>query len=523
MLTSTSKSTKNTSFLNVLIVATAIVIGIVFFYYRLNYLNAPLGNDESVYLYLGKMAMHGGAPYRDFYEMKPPMLFYSFGILNALTGFSILGLHINAILIVIISAFLIYKTYTRRYLKLPTMLACTIWALLISSPMIYGNYLQSEHFVVLFLVLIFYLLQFRTPSNRQIFIAGLLYSAAILTKQSAIYFIVPGLFLIYELGTTTKERFQKLLIFSAGVVALVIFFLVLILAFGTFNDMMYWLFEFPASYVGRITWANGQNYLMAFAQQIFGFNAYFFGLAGIAFLFVLIGYKKRLNWFYILSILFGFASIFTGLRFYGQYWLLFVFPMCFIVIHLFSYVYKQKWATVFFGGVLLLSFVQIANAADVYFSQNVDKQINAISNGQSFDKTKKMGLYLNKLLKKEDTFMVLGAVSQLYLYVDKVAPTRHVWNTMLNIETSKNKLYQDEYLNDLSKEKPTYIFFSFSALHWNLRSSSSNYVYNKCYEFVANNYDRIAILDLKSGDLIIGEEAKLQQIKAETYVVYKRK
>jgi len=451
------------------------------------------------------------------------MLFYSYGFLNALTGFSILGLHLNAIVIVLLTSFLIYKTYIRKYQKLPTMLACTIWALLFSSPMIYGNYLQSEHFVALFLVLIFYLLQFRSPSNRQIFISGLLYGAAILTKQTAIFFIVPGLFLIYELGNTKKERLQKLLIFTAGSLVIALFFLLVILAYGTYDDMMYWLFEFPSSYVGRITWENGQNYLLSFARQIFEFNAYFFGMVALALIFVFYGYKKRLNWFYLVSVLFAFASIFPGLRFYGQYWLLFVLPMSFLLIHLFSFVYEQKWAAIFFGGVLLLSFIQVASSADVYFSQNVDKQINYISYGQSFDKTKKMGLYLSKIIKKEDTFMVLGAVSQLYLYVDKIAPTRHVWNTMLNLETSKNKLYQDEYLSDLNKEKPTYIFFSFSALHWNLRTSSSNYVYNKCYEFVANNYERIAILDLETGNLVTGEDAKLQQIKAETYVIFKRK
>ncbi|HOY13527.1 MAG TPA: glycosyltransferase family 39 protein, partial [Saprospiraceae bacterium] len=296
MLTSTNNLNKKTGFLNILIVATTILVGAVFIYYRINYLYAPLGNDESVYLYLGKMAMHGGALYRDFYEMKPPMLFYSYGFLNALTGFSILGLHLNAIVIVLLTSFLIYKTYIRKYQKLPTMLACTIWALLFSSPMIYGNYLQSEHFVALFLVLIFYLLQFRSPSNRQIFISGLLYGAAILTKQTAIFFIVPGLFLIYELGNTKKERLQKLLIFTAGSLVIALFFLLVILAYGTYDDMMYWLFEFPSSYVGRITWENGQNYLLSFARQIFEFNAYFFGMVALALIFVFYGYKKRLNW-----------------------------------------------------------------------------------------------------------------------------------------------------------------------------------------------------------------------------------
>ena len=42
---------------------------------RISLIDLPLERDESAYAYLGKRAMEGLAPYRDFYEMKPPLLF----------------------------------------------------------------------------------------------------------------------------------------------------------------------------------------------------------------------------------------------------------------------------------------------------------------------------------------------------------------------------------------------------------------------------------------------------------------
>ena len=72
------------------------IIVVFLFILRLNLMDLPLERDESAYAYLGQRAGEGLAPYRDFYEMKPPFLFYGYALLNAVFGYSAWGLRLIA-------------------------------------------------------------------------------------------------------------------------------------------------------------------------------------------------------------------------------------------------------------------------------------------------------------------------------------------------------------------------------------------------------------------------------------------
>ena len=54
--------------------------------------------------YLGKMAIMGKAPYID-YEMKPPLLYYLYGLGGKIFGFGDHGMRILALLLVALSCF----------------------------------------------------------------------------------------------------------------------------------------------------------------------------------------------------------------------------------------------------------------------------------------------------------------------------------------------------------------------------------------------------------------------------------
>ena len=69
-----------------------LLIGAALLLTRYHFLDVPLERDESAYAYMGKLALEGGAPYRDFYEMKPPLIFYAYAVLVKVFGFSFVGL-----------------------------------------------------------------------------------------------------------------------------------------------------------------------------------------------------------------------------------------------------------------------------------------------------------------------------------------------------------------------------------------------------------------------------------------------
>ena len=72
---------------------------------RLQYLDMPLERDESIYSYIGKLALNGGKPYVDFFEMKPPVMFYSYALLVGIFGYSATGVHLAATALAALNAF----------------------------------------------------------------------------------------------------------------------------------------------------------------------------------------------------------------------------------------------------------------------------------------------------------------------------------------------------------------------------------------------------------------------------------
>ena len=85
------------------------IILVVIALLHLQYLDIPLERDESLYAYFGKIALGGGIPYYDFYEMKPPMLFYSYALLIAVFGYSATGVHLAVVALAVANTFFTFK------------------------------------------------------------------------------------------------------------------------------------------------------------------------------------------------------------------------------------------------------------------------------------------------------------------------------------------------------------------------------------------------------------------------------
>ena len=88
------------------------IILVVIAILHLQYLDIPLERDESLYAYLGKIALGGGKPYYDFYEMKPPMLFYSYALFIGVFGYSATGIHLAVVVIAVANTFFTFHPRT---------------------------------------------------------------------------------------------------------------------------------------------------------------------------------------------------------------------------------------------------------------------------------------------------------------------------------------------------------------------------------------------------------------------------
>ncbi len=490
----------------------------VFLIFRFLYVSEPAGNDESLYYYAGAKVLDGGKPYFDYYEMKPPMMFYSYALTVLMAGFTVKGMHVAGIIISLLTAILVFLILKRKYTLPISFMSAAIWLLAFSSPMVYGTYLMSEHFVVLYTSIALFFVMFRDLSFRQILFGGIFLGAAILVKQSAIVLFPAFVYLI----SRGPLKWKNLMAFASGLAIIVgINFLTILLA-GTLSEARYWLFTFPGEYVSTTTFSQGMNNLKMFGSGILGVDAFFWTLILFSSAACIYSIKKRESIFALLMLTGAIAAIFPGLRFYPQYWLLIIFAAAFSLPLMFDLVKNYKFSSGVFLLILAGISVHFMMRRDLYFPEIGKNTGNKYMVGQYLERSKQFSRQLNQVLENDDDLLILGSIPQLYLYTGKKSPIRHVWTSMLGLKTEKNKKMQEELIASITADKPEYVVFSFSPMHWNLRDSQGDYLYNATYRFVNRNYSKIGVMDLETGTYISGPDAAATPDRINTYALYKK-
>ena len=98
----------------------------------------PMSRDEGAYGYLGKLAAKGLTPYLDFYEMKPPMLYYLYGLGGSLFGFTDLGLRLFGLVLTLCSSLLIFLILSRYVSRHFALVGAALFSILSLNPFAFG-------------------------------------------------------------------------------------------------------------------------------------------------------------------------------------------------------------------------------------------------------------------------------------------------------------------------------------------------------------------------------------------------
>lgn len=124
------------------------IIAVFLFVLRINLLGLPLERDESAYAYLGQRAAEGLAPYRDFYEMKPPFLFYGYSLLNLVFGYSMEGLRWGALFLSLLMCGGVYLIGRSFFGTKYGFIAALVLALFSANPYTMMAFAESELLVM---------------------------------------------------------------------------------------------------------------------------------------------------------------------------------------------------------------------------------------------------------------------------------------------------------------------------------------------------------------------------------------
>jgi len=280
----------------------SLLIGLVFLCARARFF-APIGFDEEGFLFDGWLVTNGSVPYRDFFEAKPPVIFFA----NAL-GLAVFGLkgflfRIIPTAIAVSSIFLFYPAMIKRRVVplLAGLLAAQVALWLLGSDFHDTGLNDSETygFALTLLGFSFVSLSDGRPGSPgkvalQV-LGGICFGLAVLSKELFVLSVIPAWLMAARLAKTAKWDWRRLMFSAAGGLVTGLIFVTYLAthsAFLRYLDLLRFYRTFAANYcidVGRFPKVSGLAVLLPswnmLHEQLYNLNHLAFVLSlGSAFL-----------------------------------------------------------------------------------------------------------------------------------------------------------------------------------------------------------------------------------------------
>lgn len=511
----------------------------IFFYIRYLFRNIPIERDEGSYAYMGHLLLNGGTPYVDFYEMKPPGLFYSYAILSGLSGGNVAWMHIWMGVLTFIGGYFTFLL-ARRWLDAgAAIFAALAYAALGMTAHASGFSIQAEHMVGLFAIIgLWAITKGLQEANRKwILMAGFLLCYGLLIKQNGLFFallsivIVPFFHYVEHRDQWIRRTFVDGGWLAAGAAIPAVIFGSILLLQGNFQDFWFWNVEYPKSYTSSITWELGRSLLESGLKKMTDELPAFWLLGGVGFLFIWLSHlslwkKIAVSGFLLMAAI----SVMPGKRFYGHYFLHF-FPALAMSAAATLFVlssFVKKWVNPMMSkmlgpvvAVITLLFT-FGQHSGYYFSPNYTKILRSTYGSNPFPESKLLADYLMTQKSPEDELLVLGSEPQLYAYTLADSPTRHHFMGFLLKNHPKEKEWQEEVKSDVRNNPPKYVVWVQHPLSWVPAKGADQSILNWGWSLIHQDYFPIAWYDQVSRNevkVVEGADAKNYQASGEQYMI----
>lgn len=507
---------------------------IIYIIARISFTDIPLNRDEGTYAYLGKVAMSGGVPYWDFYEMKPPGLYYFYGMLGGMFGYGESGLRIGLMALNILNAWWIYKISSELFKeKAPSMVAAALFLVFSLSQGVFGHSAVAEQPVIAFVLPSLFLLV-RSKSRRDLIGAGILMALAMTMKQSAIFlFLFATIYQIIQSlrkKESLKEGLQSYALFFIPIAAIGSAVLGLLYLFGDWSEFIYWIYQHSSDYVSSDT-TRSVSYMIQFFGRKFllaQWPVIILAIAGLLLSMFTIKKYSGPSTFILLLALCTVIALFPGTRFYPQYWMLLLPALALstgLLYHVGGKILKGFMLPVLaiFIGAIVLDFITNSD----YYLVDDEKSLNdELYTGNPFYEIKQLCNYMNSIKQPGDRLYVLGSEPQAYIYTNTDALTRHIFPGTISGNNSRNEARQNEAYDNLERANPKFILLNIVPYSWSIQEGDLDYLYRNGYVFATNNYKQVGVADYSPGrsNIVLGDEARNYTPRSGSYVIlYQRR
>ena len=168
----------------------------------------PISSDLSVFMHGGSIIANGGGLFNDFYDIKPPLIYYLFAVINSIFGDNVVAFRLFDFLYQM--TFLVTSAYLLTKLKISANVIKTFLVLFPLSYTIlnYRDIFQTESLAFIPLILYFYYMIKNENTYKQHIIMGLTLGVAIAFKYTlGIVFVG---YLVYFFRDSTNRDYAKL-------------------------------------------------------------------------------------------------------------------------------------------------------------------------------------------------------------------------------------------------------------------------------------------------------------------------
>lgn len=520
-------------------------VGMAFFlllalFLRYRFLEVPLERDEGEYAYMGQLLLHGSLPYSEAYNMKFPGIYFAYALILALFGQTHTGIH-SALLLVNIATSLILFIVGRRWIDgVSGWVAGSSFLVLALSPSLQGYWANTEHFIIFFVSLGFFLILLAEEKGKSgyLFFGGLSLGFSFLIKQHAIFFLIFGfLYVCFVYFTKGHGHYQiwlaKAGLFSFGLA--IPFFLIVILfsTQGLFEQFFFWTFRYAAKYASQLTIYEGIPYFKKNFSPIVITNFpifvfILFGLVGTA------GMKSkpiRSLWVYGFFIA-SFFAICPGWFFRPHYFILLLPSLALLSGIGASSILKklppQKGAV---ATVLILFFISLLypvyNQRKPLFSFTPEELCRRVYGLNPFPESLQIADFIKKNTSKEDTIAVVASEPQIYFYSQRKAATGYIYTYPLMESHGFALKMQEEMIRQIESAAPEYILYTNIPTSWLMGKESKMLIFDWLNGYLDGRYALDGVVDIISSTATVykwGEEARrYSPVSDINFFIYRKK
>ena len=476
--------------------------------------DAPLERDEGVYGYIAQRVLEGGLPYRDGWEMKPPVIYCVYAAALELFGHTAEALRFAGIFAVLLTMVLLFGFGSSIWNSFVGAVAAAVYGVTVSGPFVNGFTANTEVFVNVFAVACAWAAWdgLRRGKCVQWFLAGVFAGLAFMTKQPALLQVllvgVAVALWAYRQGERSVRRFFNAGAAAAGgfLVAVLPWF-IFFLGRGALAEFLDAAYAYPWLYSTKLPLGVGLTRGIKALSRIVPGNLITWVLACCS-LGALVSKKAddrdRLIPVWLLC---GAVSVSLGLYFYGHYFQMVIPAVALASARVLDTIRHRlrknmRWAA---GAIALVMVALPLGAHADYFFRMPGTQVCRMQyGGNPFPEAVGIGRYLASHTTPDETVFILGSEAEILFYARRRSASRYiqVYPLFMPVASAQVRKRQEEVVDAVRSACPRYIIVVRIASSQLIHKGSDTYLITKLQDMLRNDYDLDAmVLDVKANGI----------------------